>query len=117
MNIRENKGMALFIALTLMFLLAIGVIVVLLTAFDYANITENQIRRAQAFAIAESGINYAYWKIRIDQDDGGASPIVYPCTLTPPIAMPQGFTVQVNVEEVTGPSLTPRKRIRSTVTY
>lgn len=61
-----NKGIALFITIALLFLLSLGAIVVLLTAYNYANISENQIKRLKALSAAEAGINYAYWKLRKD---------------------------------------------------
>ncbi|MBU1061677.1 MAG: hypothetical protein KJ952_03025, partial [Candidatus Omnitrophica bacterium] len=70
MNISNKKGIALFIALSLLLLISIGIIVFLVTSYNYANINESNIRRSRAMTLAEAGINYAYWKIRIDEDDG-----------------------------------------------
>ena len=109
----KNKGVALFISVALLFLLSAGAAITLLTAYNYANISENQINRERAIAFAESGIHYAYWKIRIGEDDAG-SPISYPCTLTPSITMPSGWSIQVDITENV---LTGRKKIDSTVNY
>jgi Tfp pilus assembly protein PilX len=109
----NNKGMAVFISLTLLFLLSLGTIVILLTAYNYTNITENQIKRLSALTLAESGIHYAYWKIRIAKDDAG-NDITYPCTLTPSISVPTGLELRVSIEE--DPS-TGQKTINSRVTY
>ena len=94
-----------------------GAAVVLLTAYNYANVTENQIRRARAIALAEAGINYAYWKIRVGEDDAG-DPIAYPCapcTLDDlPISLP---TTDWDIEvDITGTE-TGRKTVESKVTY
>lgn len=113
MTLNREKGIAIFAAMALLFLLSVAVIVVLLTAYNYANISENQIKRLRAMKIAESGINYAYWKIRIGQDDYGA-PISYPCTLTPPISMPGDWSVAVDISEN---AATGRKTINSKVSY
>ncbi len=112
----NKKGIALFVVISIMFLLSIGSAVILLTAYNYANLTENQIRRSRAMVLAEAGINYAYWKIRIGEDDTGA-PITYPCTLTPPISLPSiaGWVIQVDVDW--DPDLPSRLKIDSTVTY
>jgi Tfp pilus assembly protein PilX len=66
-----NKGIALFVSLSLLFLLSVGAIVVLLTAYNYTNVTENQIKRLQAISAAEAGINYVYWKLGPKTDDTG----------------------------------------------
>lgn len=116
-NKHNNKGIALFISLSLLFLLSIGAIVVLLTAYNYANITENQIKRSRAITLAESGINYAYWKIRIGQDDDN-NDVDFgdgnPHTLNPPISIPNGWIIEVVVQDA---SMSGRKTIQSTVTY
>ena len=109
----SKKGVALFIALALMFLLSICAVVTLLTAYNYANISENQINRSRAMNISESGINYAYWKIRVKQDDAGG-PITYPCILTLPISLPAGWSVRVDIAE---DPFTGTKTISSKVTY
>ena len=105
---KHNKGVALFISLALLFLLSVGAIVVLLTAYNYANISENQIKRLNAITLAEAGINYAYWRIRTD------GTLSFPCTLIPPISLPIGFSIEVDIEEDVE---TGRKTIRSKVTY
>jgi Tfp pilus assembly protein PilX len=108
-----NRGVALFIALALLFLLSIGAIAVLLTAYNYTCVTENQIKRLQAISLAEAGINYAYWKIRIGKDDNGDD-IVYPCELTPPIDLPSGYSIEVDITEEV---VTGKKTIESKVIY
>ena len=62
-NIYSNKGIALFISLALMFLLSIGAVIVLLTAYNYANVSEDQVKRLRAISLAEAGINYAYYQL------------------------------------------------------
>ena len=87
MTSKRNKGIALFVSLALFLLLSIGVIVVLLSAYNYTNITENQIKRLKALSLAESGINYAYYRIRIGE---GAS-IDFPSgSVTDPIGLSSG---------------------------
>ena len=112
----DKKGVVLFVTLSILLLLSMGAVVVLLTAYNYANVTENQIRRARAIALAEAGINYVYWKIRVGQDDNG-DPISYPCapcTLNPPISLPAaGWAIQV---DITGTE-NGRKTVESKVTY
>ena len=63
---KNNRGMALFASLTVMFLLSVTIIVILLTAYNYVTVSETGIKRLNAIALAESGIHYAYWKIRIN---------------------------------------------------
>jgi len=63
MNKYNDKGIAIFISLILLFLISLLVAAVLLTSFNYAQITEKQIKRIKAMASAEAGINYAYWKL------------------------------------------------------
>ena len=63
---KYNKGIAIFIALMLLFLLSLAAIAVLLTAYNYNNICEGQTRRLKAMTSAEAGINYAYWQLRTD---------------------------------------------------
>ncbi len=108
----HKKGVVLFVTLSILLLLSIGVAVVLLAAYNYANVTENQIRRTRAIALAEAGINYAYWKIRV-----GDASIVYPCapcTLEPPISLP---TIDWDIEvDITG-TANGRKTVESKVTY
>ena len=60
----NNKGIALFITLMLLFLLSLVTIAVLLTAYNYNNICEGQIKRLKAITSAEAGINYAYYQLR-----------------------------------------------------
>ena len=65
----HKRGVALFITLMILFLLSIVTVVVLLTAYNYANVTENQIKRMRAITLAEAGIHYAYWKLGPNTDD------------------------------------------------
>jgi len=112
MNRYNNKGIALFISLSLLFLLSIGAIVVLLTAYNYANITENQIKRLKAITLAEAGINYAYWQLRTNEaafaaeaaPPDGTEPI-YIDSADPPVViivsggpLPSRYTIQAKVE-------------------
>ena len=112
-TLNRKSGVALFIALALLFLLSVCSIVVLLTVYNYTNVSENQIKRLRAMKLSEAGINYAYWKIRIGKDDDG-DPIIYPCTLIPPISLPTGFSISVDIAEDAG---TGTKTIDSKVIY
>jgi Tfp pilus assembly protein PilX len=60
----NNKGIAIFISLALLFLLSASIITVLLTAYNYNSICEGQIKRIKAMNSAEAGINYAYYQLR-----------------------------------------------------
>lgn len=106
----NNKGIALFISLALLFLLAVLLIAVLLTAYNYASITEAQIKRLRAITLAEAGINYAYWKLRTDSS--------YPSTYTSEAGADSitpdssGLSVKIWI-----PSTSPRYTIKSKVTY
>ena len=62
----NNKGIAIFISLMLLFLLSALAIAVLSTVYNYSNISEGQIKRLKAMTSAEAGINYAYWYLRND---------------------------------------------------
>jgi Tfp pilus assembly protein PilX len=62
----NNKGIAIFISLSLLFLLSLVVIVVMLTSYNYFQITEKQIKRTKAIAWSEAGLSYAYYKLRVD---------------------------------------------------
>jgi len=73
-NSSNNKGIAIFVTLMLLFLLSLAAIAVLLVAYNYNNICEVQIRRIKAINLAESGINYAYWKLRTDPSSVITSP-------------------------------------------
>ena len=53
---KYNKGIAIFIALMLLFLLSLAAIAVLLTAYNYNNVCEGQTRRLKAMSSAESAI-------------------------------------------------------------
>lgn len=113
---RHNKGIAFFVSLALLLLLSISVIVFLIASYNSANISESLIRRSTAMTLAESGINYAYWKIRINEDDdGGPMSDYFPgtCTLTPPIPLPAGWSIAVGVQDAGA----GQKTIRSRVVY
>jgi len=96
--VTNNKGVAIFITLMLLFLLSLIAISTLLTAYNYNNICEAQASRLRALALAESGVHYAYWKIRIGEDDDG-NPISYPCALHPGIPIPAGWSIQVDITD------------------
>lgn len=106
----NNKGIALFISLALLFLLAVVLIAVLLTAYNYASITEAQIKRLRAITLAEAGINWAYWKFRDPSDPSHYSVCPVTDTINPDSS---GLNVQITV---TGPS-SGRYTIKSKVTY
>jgi hypothetical protein len=63
----NNKGIAIFISLMLLFLLSAAIIAVLLTAYNYNSICEGQISRLKAITSAEAGINYAYYQLRTNE--------------------------------------------------
>ncbi|MBU1912088.1 MAG: hypothetical protein KKB22_00945 [Candidatus Omnitrophica bacterium] len=65
---KNNKGVAIFITLMLLFMLSLVAIAVLLTAYNYNYICEKQIKRVQAIASLEAGLNYAYYNLRTDAD-------------------------------------------------
>ncbi len=60
----NNKGIAIFITIMLLFLLSLITIAVLLTSYNYNNICEGQTRRLKAMTSAEAGIHYAYYQLR-----------------------------------------------------
>ncbi len=108
----NNNGIAIFITLMLLFLLSLIVAAVLLTAYNYNNISEGQIRRLKALVSAESGINYAYWQLRTDLANFTAD---HNTEATADTVIPgsNGMTVKV---WVTGP-VSGRYTVRSKVTY
>ena len=106
----NNKGVAIFITLMFLFLISLLAIAVLLTAYNYSNICEGQIRRLKAITSAEAGINYAYYQLRTDAsafvaDYDEASPC--------PISLNSGITVGV---WATGP-VSGRYTIKSKAAY
>ena len=105
---KNNKGIAIFITLVLLFLLSLVAIAVLLTAYNYSSICEGQIKRLKAITSAEAGISYAYWKLRVDPSSIITSP--GPTTTTIGIS---GTNVDITV---TGP-VSGRYTISSKVTY
>jgi len=62
---KNNKGIAVFTTLMFLFLLSLVAVGVLLTAYNYNNICEGQLRRIKAMTSAEAGINYAYYHLRV----------------------------------------------------
>ena len=119
MNIFRNKGIAFFIALNLLILLSIGAAVFLLNTYRHVNINEAISNRTRAILIAESGIAYAYWRIRIDQDQSGGSMAganIYTFDTSIPInsSLSSAWSLVVKVTEPGGGS---PKTIDSIVTY
>ncbi|MBU1006286.1 MAG: hypothetical protein KKH08_01670 [Candidatus Omnitrophica bacterium] len=114
--LHNNKGIAFAVSIALVLLLSITAIVFLVSAYNSVTINESLARRARAITRAEAGINYAFWKIRINEDDSGDPMSDYfpgTCTLTPPITIPTGWSIQVSVEDN---GLDP-KTVKSTVNY
>ena len=116
-NNSKSRGIALFITLTLLLLLSIIVIAVLLNSYNYASVSERQIRRLRALSLAESGIHYAYWKIMVGQDDEGEDidfddGMLH--VLHPTEQIPEDIDIEI---QVLPPDENNRKTIRSTVTY
>lgn len=116
----KNKGIAFFITLALLLLLSMAVAVFLITSYNSANINEALYRRQKALTVAEAGIHYAYWKIRIGKDGDGI-PVDFgdgeEYILTPPISIPSGWKIEVKVEVKDEDEATGRKTIESKVTY
>ena len=65
---KNNRGIAVFTTLMFLFLISLIAVAVLLTAYNYNNICEGQLRRTKALTLAEAGINYACWQLRVDPD-------------------------------------------------
>ncbi|MDP2921614.1 MAG: hypothetical protein Q8O12_04540 [Candidatus Omnitrophota bacterium] len=106
----NNKGVAIFITLMLLFLLSLIAVTALLTAYNYNNICEAQIRRQKALVSAEAGIHYAFYKLRTDLgnfDDYNSEVDSY--SFSPN----SGITVKV---WVTGP-VSGRYTVKSKATY
>nr|MBU1328152.1 hypothetical protein [Candidatus Omnitrophota bacterium] len=92
MKAYNDKGIAIFLTLMLLFLLSLITITVLLTAYNYNSICESQTRRLKAMVSAESGINYAYYQLRTDASAFVAAySEVSPCA----ISLNSGVTVGV----------------------
>ncbi|MFA4991825.1 MAG: hypothetical protein WC569_04510 [Candidatus Omnitrophota bacterium] len=108
---RDNKGVALFISLALLFLLSVGAIVVLSTGYSYTQVTENQINRLKALKSAEAGINYAYWKLRTDTDYASDHPDEAGADTVTPGS--NGYSVKIWAE---GPD-SGRYTVKSKVSY
>ncbi len=110
MKSHNNKGIAIFVTIMLLFLLSLITIAVLLTAYNYNNICEGQTRRLKAMVSAESGIHYAYYQLRTDASAFVAAyDEISPC----PISLNSGITVGV---WATGP-ISGRYTIKSKATY
>lgn len=109
----KNKGIALFMALALLFLLSVGVAVVLLTAYNHANVTENLTRRIKALMLAEAGVHYAAWQLRNDESYIGE---VFEAGSGILSDMPvgTGWKIDITVDDYAGYE---GKRIRSKVEY
>ncbi len=128
----NSKGIALFITLTLLLLLSVIAVAILLNSYNYASVSEGQIKRARAISLAESGIHYAYWKRRSGEDDNGEEvdfddgnshvlhlfsdviPEDVTTALHPSDIIPEGMTIEV---EVSAPDENGRKTIHSRVIY
>ena len=89
---KNNRGIALFITLMLLFLLSLVVIAVLLTAYNYNYICEKQIKRAKAIVSLEAGISYAYYRLRTDAPVFSAQLVEPTYTIIPE---GNGFTVKI----------------------
>ena len=111
MKSHNNKGIAIFVTIMLLFLLSLITIAVLLTAYNYNNICEGQTRRLKAMVSAESGIHHAYREIRTDIVNFTADH--YSELTADPIFPGNGMTVKV---WVTGP-VSGIYTIKSKVTY
>ena len=107
---KNDKGIAIFITLMLLFLLSLITIAILLTAYNYSNICEGQTRRLKAMVSVEAGINYVYWKLRTDP----ISVITSPGPTTTNLSINGLNDVSVIV---TGPDSNGRYTIQSRATY
>ena len=126
MSTFRNKGIALFIALALLLLLSIGIAVFLLNTYRHVNINEAIASRARAMLVAESGIAFAYWRIRIDQNQLGGSmaqggTYTFDTSIPMNSSLPVGWSIQVDVI-TPGTPMGPiipgaQKTINSKVTY
>jgi hypothetical protein len=116
----NNKGMAIFITLALLFLLSLLAIAVLLTAYNYNYICEGQIKRLKATISAEAGINYVYYQLRVNEAAFLGDHKVPPGTAhTFPISDPvvNGLTkIEVWVEDL-NPPITGKYIAKSKVSY
>ena len=104
----NKKGVALFLSLTVLLLLSIAAIVVLLTAYNYSDLTEGQIDRLEGIALAEAGIHYAYYELRQDPDGFAAT--------TPVSIQPDSSGPSVEIT-VTGGPFPAQFTVKSKVTY
>ncbi len=118
-NKPKSKGIALFITLTLLLLLSIVTIAVLLNSYNYVSISERQIRRLKALSLAESGIHYAYWKIRVGENDEGEA-MNFDDEADDELHPSEGIPEDIDIEVVVSApdqGQNNRRTIRSTVIY
>lgn len=111
----KNKGVALFIALSLSFLLSISVVVILLTAYNHTNVTENLTRRIRAIALAEAGVYHATWQLKNNGSYTGESFDAGEGVLSD-IPSGTGWSMVITVDDYIYPAYAG-KRIRSKVDY
>ena len=109
----KNKGIALFIALALLFLLSVGITAVLLTAYNYTNVTENLTRRIKAMTLAEAGVYYATWQLKNDENYTGETFSAGSGVLSD-IPSGTGWSMVITVDDYPAYG---GKRIRSRVDY
>ncbi len=106
----KNKGIVLFITIGLLFVLSISAAIMLLTAHNHANVTENLISRIRAIMLAEAGSYYAIYKIRGDDAYTGetleAGSGIVPSRI--------GWSMTIIVEDY---PFTGGKKIRTTIEY
>jgi Tfp pilus assembly protein PilX len=116
----NNKGIAIFITLSLLLLLSLLVIAVLLTAYNYNKICEGQIKRLKAITSVEAGVNYAYYQLRANEAAFVSDHKVPPGTAyTFPISDPvvNGLTkIEVWVEDL-NPPIAGKYIVKSKATY
>jgi len=66
-NYNNDKGIAIFVTLMLLFLLSLIAAAALLTAYNYSVICEGQIKRQKALASAEAGVHYVCYQLRTNE--------------------------------------------------
>ena len=114
----NNKGIALFITLAYALVLLALIGALLIRAVTYSNITENNIQRMRAMALAEAGINYAYWYLATDQGVWGPGlgygKTIYPENPDDPtVAKGTPVYIWLDIDGLSGDN----RRIRSSVAY
>ena len=67
----NNKGLAFFISLSLSLILSLSIAFFLVSSYNSANVNEALARRARAIVIAEAGINYTLYQLRVDPSYAG----------------------------------------------